>query len=205
MRSPISIADAGLKPLIMRAEKIEFSCVHFAINYSHDDGGHFSLFWNSDGVRAIIPGRRVVKYPFMGLGEIGNVTSTFPSFPTSFWPGNVRDDVNITYIQAYTPLVKPMESSRPFSEHPYLLTLLLGKQYIKSRKHFKYIVNATEHHKDFLQLKEAIVLNLFSAKARFELVCTSRSLGDLFLVDINRLAEHIILQPVLVQVSIFLY
>ena len=70
----------------------------------------------------------------MGLSEIGNVTSVLPSYlPSSLlaaWPSAARSDVHLTYAQAYTPFVKPLDVTKPFQSHPFLLTLLLGQDYV---------------------------------------------------------------------------
>ncbi len=46
------------------------------------------------------------------------------------WPGGAG--INLTYVQAYTPFVKPLDVLRPFQSHPFLLTLLLGQEYVRN-------------------------------------------------------------------------
>lgn len=94
-----------------------------------------------------------------------------------------------------------MDAPRPFKEHPYLVSLLLGRDFIKSNKHFAYVLEATEGMRDYHQLKESILLQLSRPKARFELVATSRSLRDVLSVSLNRLADQVRAQSVFVQVG----
>lgn len=79
------------------------------VNFSHIHPNTYSLCWDARKTSIFLSGVRVVNYPFMGLGEFGNITSSFPRAVAirSAWCVQSRDDVHVTYAQAYTPLTHP--------------------------------------------------------------------------------------------------
>ena len=114
---------------------------------------------------------------------------------SSCWP----DDVHLTYGQAYTPLSKAMDNKRPFCDHPYLLSALLGREYVASTQSFRHIQECTEGMKEFRFLRESIKTMLSRTEARMEFVATSRSLGSIFQMDTNRFGRVIKRERLLVQ------
>lgn len=85
------------------------------------------------GTAELLRGPDQKTYPFMGLSEIGNVKVRHPRDARflNAWPASLVDDIHITYAQAYAPLVKPFDGSSPFHDHPYLLCMLLGRDYVR--------------------------------------------------------------------------
>ena len=65
------------------------------------------------------------------------------------WRAGVRDDLHLTYAQAYTPLTKAMGSLRPFVDHPFLLSALLGREYVAATPSFRHIHECTHGMKEF--------------------------------------------------------
>ena len=89
--------------LVTRPRKLALSSVHVAVNYTHQDS-HFSIFWDRPQTTTFLFGSDVVKYPFMGLNELGNITSKRPRRLANF-----LQDVHVPFVQAYTPFVKPFD------------------------------------------------------------------------------------------------
>ena len=90
--------------------------------------------------------------PFFGLSEVGNVTVTKPISDMLLdpWLPSSRDTMSLNYIQFY---IKSLYSM-PFIDHPFLLTLMLGKEYVKNNKTFERLFLSTEKDLDYLSLKE---------------------------------------------------
>ena len=169
---PLTISSLNLDMVIADVHKIEYSCCHIAVNFHHSSGD-YSVFWHATEIAIFLRGKRVVKYPFMGLSEIGNVSSSFPRELElkNAWPRQSRDDIHLTHAQAYTPLIKPMDTSTPFHDHPFLISFLLGREYVKTHKEFQHIVECTEGKKEYSALREAIILKLSRAVARYDATC----------------------------------
>ena len=115
------------------------------------------------------------------------------------WPGGAG--INLTYVQAYTPFVKPLDVLRPFQSHPFLLTLLLGQEYVRNDNKFRHLVDRTEGLKDYKALKEAVLLQLSRASARFEVAVTSPTLRGALRCNISVLAREVIGRSLLIQVA----
>ena len=131
LTSPRSIRSLNLDMVISDVNKIEYSSCHIAVNFRHTETD-YSILWDPTKTAIFLRGQKVVKYPFMGLAEVGNVTSTFPrtALIKNAWRRDSREDIHVTYAQAYTPFNKPMGTRRPFIDHPYLLSFLLGREYV---------------------------------------------------------------------------
>ncbi len=164
---PLTMARLGLDAVVAYPRKLEYSSCHIATNFSHRDN-RFSVFWDSEKTSVFLRGQRVVRYPFMGLGEIGNVTSNFPRTEEiqDVWPISSRENIFITYAQAYTPLTKPMDTKTPFHDHPFLISFILGRRYVESHREFHHIAECTEGKKEYRALRESIVKQLARATAR---------------------------------------
>lgn len=103
----------------------------------------FSMFWSSNTI-SYFRGISTRKYPFLGLNELSNITSTFPA-GVHLYQAIARRDRTVTrytYSQAYTPLTKALDPSA-FKNRPFLLALLLGKDYIKEQPALAHIYNST--------------------------------------------------------------
>lgn len=109
------------------------------------------------------------------------------------------------YVQAYTPFVKALDVLKPFQSHPFLLTLLLGQDYIKTHKAFGHLLELTESMGDYIALKEAILLQLSRASARFEVVVTAPRLRDVLRCNLSLLANEVMGHSLLVQVTYEIY
>lgn len=164
---PLTLHGLNLDMVIADVRKIEYSSCHLAINLSHmaDD---YSLFWDATRTAIFLKGKRVVKYPVMGLGEIGNITSNFPRGDPirKAWRIQSREYIHVTFAQAYTPLTKPMDTRTPFHDHPFLISFLLGRDCLRGHKDFHHIMECTEGRKEYHALCESIVMQLTRATAR---------------------------------------
>ncbi len=82
-----------------------------------------------------------------------------------------------------------MDDSRPFNQHPFLMSLLLGKEYVRRTAAFKHVWECTAKSKEFLALREAVGIQISNnLRARFEATVTSRSLTDILQMDLSVLA-----------------
>lgn len=179
--------------------KIQSSSIHIAINFSHSSPA-FSTFWNIRSQTDFYKGKDVKKYPFFGLAEIGNVTVKNPScsfFLNAWQPGSP----SLVYVQFYTPFTK-LFTSKPFENHPFLFTLMLGKEYVQGNPTFKRFYESTEKNFDYLSLVEAIILHLTKATSRCEVVLTSGRVDEVLHVNLVKLAGIVKRASLLVQVSI---
>ena len=78
LHTPLSIRSANLHLVVARLDLVEFSSCHFAATMTHNDNVS-SVCWDLDKTAQFLRSRdKVTKYPLMGLGEIGNVTSSSP-------------------------------------------------------------------------------------------------------------------------------
>ena len=188
--------------IISNFSRVDISCIHIATTFTHTSP-NFSTFWNLLSTTSLYTGQDVKKYPFFGLAQLGNVTVKTPTNSASFltaWHPTSQQCSNITYVQFYSPLTKSF-SSKPFEDHPFLLTLMLGREYVSSSSTFRKVWLAAERDGDFTALREAIRLHLDPASARCEVVITGSDLGKLLRVDLPRLAENIKSAGLIVQVS----
>ena len=101
------------------------------------------------------------------------------------WPSSAREVINFTYVQAYTPFVKTLDVTKPF------FTLLLGREYVQRNRNFRHLVECTEGLKEYKALKEAVLLQLSRATARFEMVVTSANLREALKCDTPVLAREL--------------
>ena len=199
-----SVTTVRLDSAVVSENLIECSSLHLAVNYEHDDDS-LSLFWDRQetGVFLAATGR-VSKYPFMGLGELGNVTARNPTGLTTLLVGDEEDSVFVPYVQAYTPFVKPLDNGVVYRDHPFLLTYLLGREFVLANpRKFQAILDSTEKLGEFHSLAEAIRNQLGRCEARFEVVVTARTLAELRNVDLPRLAERVRRTGLLVEVTCF--
>lgn len=147
--------------------RIEYASCHFAVMMNHTDDA-MSVFWDSlTTARFLRSHKKVAKYPLMGLAEVGNVTSSCPeviclpkllsawtcfryqtSSVLSAWPARCRREIHLTYAQAYTPLTKALDNKRPFCDHPYLVSALLGREYVASTPSFRHFHECTHGMKE---------------------------------------------------------
>ena len=193
--------SVNVHAIVANSQKIECVSCHYAVTYRHHNN-RMSVFWDLQKAASVLRGRNVGKYPLLGLGELGNVTSSSPLLGSIMdaWPTAFRDVVLVTYAQAYTPLLKPMDS-KPFADHLFLISHLLGRNYIRSHSTFRHIAECTEGMKEYRALHEAILTMLHRAEARMEFVVTSRYMDSVAMVNLSRLAEIVKNEDLLVQVS----
>ena len=71
-------------------------------------------------------------------------------------------------------------------DHQFLLTLMLGKEYVKNNKTFERFFLSTEKDLDYLSLKESILMHVAKATSRCEIVVTGQDVMDLLRVDLTR-------------------
>ena len=125
---PISLTSTNLDVVIADPSQLLGASIHLEITVTHQHP-RYSIFWSTQPTAEYLQGQNTKRYPFLGLSEIGNTISTFPR-AQSFQQAIQRQDwgaIHLTYAQAYTPLTKSLENSTPFSQRPFLLTLLLGR------------------------------------------------------------------------------
>lgn len=194
---PLTLHNTGLDQVVVKPKKVICSSAHFAINFTHKDSC-YSLFWKRINTYNFLRGRDTNKY------EIGNITSKEPNLQPllTAWPSDMREGVTLTYAQAYTPFTKPLDNTSPFHSHPFLLTILLGREYVRSNPLFRHLYECTEELNEYLKLREAIILQLTRATGRFEVVATSARLKELISCDFSILARHVLASSLLVQVNL---
>ena len=188
--------------IISSPARVDSSCIHIATTFTHTSP-NFSIFWNLLSPTSLYTGQDVKKYPFFGLSQVGNVTVKTPTNSAPFftaWHPTAQQCSRITYVQFYSPLTKSF-SSKPFEDHPFLLTLMLGRDYVRSNSTFRKVWLAAEMDGDFTALREAIQLHLDPASARCEVVITGSDLAELVRVDLSQLAENIKNAGLLLQVN----
>lgn len=198
---PPTLQSTQLDLLVADVNHLECAGVHIAVNFSARDPEN-ALFWDAERTGAHLRGQQVHRFPFMGLTEVGNTTCRYPRWPQLLDVWDNRG-VHVTHSQAYTPAVKPMGTHRPFALHPFLLSYLLGRDYVASRRElFSSVVRSTDRGLDVAMLKEALTLNLANNRARFEVAVTSRgSLASLLNFQPSRYARRILRCGLLVEVS----
>ena len=114
----------------------------------------------------------------LGLHKLSNITSTFPTGTHLYQaiPRRDRAVTRYTYAQAYT---KALDSSA-FHNRPFLLTLLLGKDYMRDHTEFTNTYNSTTKLLKYQQIREAIVLKMTRSKARLKFVISTPRIEALF-------------------------
>jgi len=200
---PVNMHSLGLSPIVNKADHVQSCSIHVATTFAHTSP-NFSTFWNLCKSTELSAGQDIKKYPLLGLSEIGNFTVKTPTSPRllNAWHSRVRHNVHLTYTQFYTPFTKPF-SNKPFQDHPFLLTLMLGRHYVEHNPTFHSFFTSTEKDSDFIALKEAILLHLSKATSRCEVVVTCPDIRDMSRLDLNSLAGIIRSEALLVQVSCF--
>ena len=118
---PLSLHSLNLDKVVADPSHILGASIHVALNFSHNNRT-FSVFWSSDNTAANLRHLSTRKYPFIGLNEVSNVTSTFPAGSHLYLALARRDRTvaRYTYSQAYTPLTKPEQhciSKQAFPSH----------------------------------------------------------------------------------------
>lgn len=196
-----TLQSTRLNVLVGNVDHLECAGLHVAVNFTaRDQEG--ALFWDVEKTGDLFRGQRVHRFPFMGLTEIGNATCSYPRWPQLLDVWDNRG-IHVTHAQAYTPLVKAFGTYRPFALHPFLLSYLLGKDYVGSRREFGGVVRSTVHDLDFYMLQESLTLHLANNRARFEVAVTSRGrLTSLLQFQPSRYARRILRRGLLVEVSL---
>jgi len=128
-----------------------------------------SLFFNAHRVNSWIQGSNKRFYPLFGLTQLGNFTVDNPvmlSLEMFVWAFRPR----ITFMQCYSPFSKALISDDIFEHNPYLLTFLLGKDFIMNNKSFESIQRVIEYDKPYLLLDECCTKSIPEMHARLEIV-----------------------------------
>ena len=205
LNGPVTLQSTGMDLVVARADKVEFACLHLALNYSAMDDSN-AVFWDLEKLRVCMTGERKSYFTFMGLTELGNFNCHFPRLwglaqcIHNCWRDTSR--VQLTFAQAYTPSVNAVGHYMPFMLHPYLLSFLLGRQYVAGKRELRAIQDSTANELDYRILTEALVQQLSASRARFEVVATSRNLEALLDVDVTRYAARVKHAKLLVEVRI---
>lgn len=205
---PLTVEGCGLSAVVRDARKVDCASIHLAVEFRCQRDG-YSPFWRLEQVASFL-GSGTDKFPFMGLMEIGNASCTSPRLDAMVadgWPEESAQNIHPTYAQAYTPTVKAytpaqkgMKDKKPFWAHPFLLSILLGKDYVASRKAFQGIKESTAQDADYLSFKEAVALQVEETKARFEVAITTRLLPAILEVNLTALADNIAGSSIIVQI-----
>ena len=183
---PLTLATTKLSDAIFDESMIEIASIHYAINLTHVDPNH-SVFRGTERTSAYLSGARTQKHPIFGLYQIANITSAMPRNLTHLIPPT--DDTTITYAQAYTPFTKG------------LLTNILGKEYIEAAPHMHQLYESTILDRDYSQIRESIIFNLYNSVARIEVVLSSQSVLDLLNFRYQSLVDDVADNLLLIQVS----
>ena len=77
MKTPISMQSLNFDIVVADRSLIPSACIHVMLNFSHNDA-RYSIFWGSN-TTSYLRGMSTRKYPFLGLNEVSNITSTFPA------------------------------------------------------------------------------------------------------------------------------
>ena len=100
INSPISLQPLNLDMVIADTSLLLGVSMHTALNFSHNDR-RFSAFWSFDNTARYLRGMSTRKYPFLGLNELSNITSTFPTV-TYLYRAIPRRDHAVTYTPYFT-------------------------------------------------------------------------------------------------------
>lgn len=205
----LTLQQCGLSAIVTDARKVDCASVHLAVEFTCQTEG-YSPFWHLDRLSTFLRGGTTQTFPFMGLTEVGNASCKSPilhALISAGWPEEAAGDIHCTYTQAYTPTVKGytpaakgLQERKPFWAHPFLLSMLLGKDYVADRRAFRGIRESTAGDADYLQFKEAVALQVEEAKARFEVAVTTRRLQAVLQVDLQALTQHIMGSNLIVRV-----
>lgn len=118
--TPVTLSNLHVDSIV-EPSLTEATSFHVAFNF----GSTESILWLSSEVQRVFAGRDGCNYPLFGLGEVGNYRVYNPiSTALNSAVGT------ITYLQAYTPLIKALPSNL-FKECPFLITYLLGLRLIE--------------------------------------------------------------------------
>lgn len=135
------------------------------------------------------------KYPLFGLAEVGNLSVHHPVNATL--NRAIGEGAILTYLQLYTPFVKPLELN--LKECPYLITYLLSIEYVRRNPRFERIKQLVEMADKLLL--ECIEKQLYRSSARLELVYCSRRASSLFSLEIHQITSYILRQQAMIEVS----
>lgn len=199
LTQPMTLTSTGLSLIVADQRKIDCAGLHLAVNFSHFDDS-LALFWDIERVQRCVGGRRARGYPFMGLTEMGNYSCKLPTMGSLPDCWNDSLNVHLTHAQAYTPLIKPLGSYRPFQLHPFLLSYLLGRRHVARTPAMKRVHDSTVGNYDYTALREAIIVQLGLNRARFEVAATSRRLDALLQVDLQRFSRRVRNAALLIEV-----
>jgi len=72
----------------------------------------------------------------------------------------------LVHTVCYIPSVKSLGWDRPFANHPFLLCYILGKDYVQHSRHLEKLCRSIINERDYYQLLEMIILQLYQAKAQ---------------------------------------
>ena len=188
---PLSLHSLNLDKVVADPSRILGASIHVALNFSHNNRT-FSVFWSSDNTAPYLRGLSTRKYPFIGLNEVSNITSTFPAGSYLYLALAQRDRTVARYMysQAYTPLTKALNSTA-FKNRPFLLTMLLGKEYIRQHPDLSHIHDSTAKLLEYQQIREAIVLKLAHSEARLEFVLCAPRMDALFSINFTYISHQV--------------
>ena len=101
---PITMQSLNLDLVVADSSILLGASIHVALNFAHIDP-RYSVFWSTDNTASYLRGMSTRKYPFLGLNEVSNVTSTFPARVQLYQAiaSRERTVTRYTYSQAYTP------------------------------------------------------------------------------------------------------
>lgn len=201
----LTTIGTGLDMVVAEADKVESACIHLAANlYAMDDDT--ALFWDLTRAQSCMTGKSKQVFHLMGLTELGNIACQFPrawgisQALQNCW--SEPSSIVLTFAQMYTPSISPVGKYQPFLLHPFLLSFILGRQYVSTKPSMKALRESTEQELDYRILMEAVVRQLSNSHARFEVVVTSTSLTDLLDVDSTKLARTVKSAKLAVEVSV---
>ena len=105
-----------------------------------------------------------------------------------------------TYSQAYTPLTKALDPSA-FKNRPFLLVLLLGKDYIKEQPALAHIYNSTTKLLEYQQIQEAIAMKLTQSEAHLEFMLCAPRIEALFSINLATISHQVCSNKLLIKVK----
>ena len=197
LQIPVTIQSI-LTHILADQSLIIHASFHLALTFRYRNDS-FSVFWRPDPTSQFFHGK-ITKFPVFGLYEIANITSRKPTGLNHIFPPPHRDNVEVTYAQAYTPSVKSLGRDRPFVDHPFLLCYILGKEYVQHSRHLEKLRHSVINELDCYELLEMVTLNLFQAKARLEVVITSNEVNPILSFQAGTLFNDVKLKNLLVKI-----
>ena len=78
-----------------------------------------------------------------------------------------------------------------FKNRPFLLALLLGKDYIKEQPDLVHIYNSTAKLLEYQQIQEAIAIKLTKSEAHLEFVLCAPRLEALFAINLATISYQV--------------